>query len=80
VANVIIVYPPLLTFPFNALTLTLLIFPLPPPPPSQAAVAAKQVADVMVVSAFADVDALYDKVARAGDLAPTLDAWTAQVG
>ena len=46
---------------------------------NDAAVAAKEVADVLVVSAFADVDALYDKVARAGDLAPELDAWTAQV-
>ena len=41
--------------------------------------AAHDVADVLVVSAFADVDALYDKVGRAGDLAPSLDAWTAQV-
>ena len=44
-----------------------------------AARAAKEVADVMVVSAFADVDALSDKVERAGDLAPNVDAWTAQV-
>ena len=38
-----------------------------------------QVADVLVVSAFADVDALYDKIGRAGDLAEHVDAWTAQV-
>jgi hypothetical protein len=44
-----------------------------------AAAAAKDVADVLVVSAFADVDALYDKVDRAGDFAPNVDAWTAQV-
>jgi len=44
-----------------------------------AAAAAKEVADVLIVSAFADVDALYDKIDRAGDLAPHLDAWTAQV-
>ena len=36
-------------------------------------------ADVLVVSAFADVDALYDKIHRAGHLAPSVDAWTAQV-
>jgi len=46
---------------------------------NEAAAAAHEVADVVVVSAFADVDALYDKVGRAGDLAPDLDAWTAQV-
>ena len=33
---------------------------------------------MLVVSAFADVDALYEKVGRAGDLAPNVDAWTAQ--
>ena len=45
-----------------------------------AASAAKAAADVLVVSAFADVDALYDKIDRAGDqFAPSLDAWTAQV-
>jgi len=46
---------------------------------NDAAAAAKEVADVLVVSAFADVDNLYEKVGRAGDLAPDLDAWTAQV-
>ena len=46
---------------------------------NDAAEAAKEVADVLVVSAFADVDNLYEKIGRAGDLAPTLDAWTAQV-
>ncbi|KAL1511667.1 hypothetical protein AB1Y20_004957 [Prymnesium parvum] len=46
---------------------------------NDAAVAAKEVADVLVVSAFADVDGLYDKVARAGQFAQHLDAWTAQV-
>lgn len=46
---------------------------------NQAAAAAHEVADVVVVSAFADVDALYEKVGRAGDFAPELDAWTAQV-
>ena len=44
-----------------------------------AAAQAKEVADVLVVSAFADVDGLYDKVARAGHHAEALDAWTAQV-
>jgi len=44
-----------------------------------AARSAKAVADVLVVSAFADVDALPDKVMRAGHLAASLDAWTAQV-
>ena len=34
---------------------------------------------MLIVSAMADVDALYEKVARAGHLAPSLDAWTAQV-
>mmetsp|Transcript_11709 Transcript_11709/g.31168 ORF Transcript_11709/g.31168 Transcript_11709/m.31168 type:complete len:587 (+) Transcript_11709:24-1784(+) len=46
---------------------------------NDAARAAKEVADVLVVSAFADVDALYDKVNRTGDTAEALDAWTAQV-
>jgi len=46
---------------------------------NQAAEAAKAEADVLIVSAMADVDALYEKVARAGHLAPSLDAWTAQV-
>ena len=46
---------------------------------NDAAKAAKEVADVLVVSAFADVDALNDKVARAGSSAPDVDAWTAQV-
>lgn len=46
----------------------------------EAAAAAKEVADVLVVSAMADVDALYEKIDRAGDVfAPSLDAWTAQV-
>ena len=45
----------------------------------EAARMAKAEADVLVVSAFADVDALYDKVERVGDDAPHLDAWTAQV-
>ena len=45
----------------------------------EAAKAAKDRAEVLVVSAFADVDGLYDKVARAGDNAEALDAWTAQV-
>lgn len=45
----------------------------------EAAAAAKEVADVLVVSAFADVDGLYDKVARAGHHASAVDAWTAQV-
>jgi len=45
----------------------------------EASRAAKDVADVLVVSAFADVDALYDKVGRAGHFAKNLDAWTAQV-
>ena len=49
------------------------------PLPAQAAEAAKAEADVLIVSAMADVDALYEKVARAGHLAPSLDAWTAQV-
>ena len=44
-----------------------------------AARAAHELADVIVVSAFADVDGLYDKVQRAGDFAPNLDTWTAQV-
>jgi hypothetical protein len=44
-----------------------------------AARAAKEVADVLVVSAFADVDALYDKIGRAGHVAKHMDAWTAQV-
>ena len=43
------------------------------------AVAAHEVADVIVVSTFADVDALYDKVERVGPYAPDLDAWSAQV-
>ena len=43
------------------------------------AVAAHEVADVIVVSTFADVDALYDKVERVGAYAPDLDAWSAQV-
>jgi len=46
---------------------------------NDAAVAAHAVADVLVVSAFADVDGLYDKILRAGDFAMELDAWTAQV-
>jgi len=46
---------------------------------NDAAAAAKKVADVLVVSAFADVDQLFDKVDRAGDKAAALDAWTAQV-
>jgi len=37
------------------------------------------VAEVLVISAFADVDGLNDKVDRAGDYAADLDAWTAQV-
>ena len=45
----------------------------------EATKAAKSVADVLVVSAFADVDSLYDKVARAGHVAPSVDAWTSQV-
>ena len=45
----------------------------------EATKAAKSVADVLVVSAFADVDSLYDKVARAGHIAPSVDAWTSQV-
>ena len=44
-----------------------------------AATAAKSKAEVLVVSAFADVDGLYDKVGRAGHFAKALDAWTAQV-
>ena len=44
-----------------------------------AARAAKAQADVLVVSGMADVDALYDKVDRAGHVVPTIDAWTAQV-
>ena len=41
----------------------------------EAAAAAKEVADVLVVSAMADVDALYEKIDRAGDVfAPSLDA------
>lgn len=44
-----------------------------------AATAAKDVADVLVVSAFADVDGLYDKAERAGQYAEAMDAWTAQV-
>lgn len=43
------------------------------------AVAAHEVADVIVTSTFADVDALYDKVERVGAYAPDLDAWAAQV-
>ena len=43
------------------------------------AVAAHEVADVIVTSTFADVDALYDKVERMGQFAPDLDAWAAQV-
>jgi len=46
---------------------------------NDAAKAAHDVADVLVVSAFADVDGLYDKVGRMGDYASDLDAWTAQV-
>jgi len=46
---------------------------------NDAARAAKEVADVLIVSAFADVDALYDKVNRTGDVADLVDAWTAQV-
>lgn len=45
----------------------------------QAAAAAHAEADVIVVSTFADVDALYDKVERTGGFAPNLDAWSAQV-
>eukprot|EP00908_Phaeocystis_cordata_P026065 Transcript_8539.p1 GENE.Transcript_8539~~Transcript_8539.p1 ORF type:complete len:620 (+),score=255.77 Transcript_8539:1407-3266(+) len=45
----------------------------------QAAAAAHAEADVIVVSTFADVDALYDKVNRTGFYAPNLDAWSAQV-
>ena len=45
----------------------------------EAAAAAKEVADVLVVSAFADVDALFDKIGRTGHHAGALDAWTAQV-
>ena len=45
----------------------------------QAAAAAHAEADVIVVSTFADVDALYDKVNRTGGYAPNLDAWSAQV-
>ena len=44
-----------------------------------AAEKAKAKADVLVVSAFADVDGLYEKVGRAGEFASALDAWTAQV-
>ena len=43
------------------------------------AVAAHEVADVIVTSTFADVDALYDKVERMGQFAPDLDVWAAQV-
>jgi hypothetical protein len=43
------------------------------------AVAAHELADVIVTSTFADVDALYDKVERMGQFAPDLDAWSAQV-
>ena len=45
----------------------------------EAAAAAKEVADILVVSAFADVDALFDKIGRTGHHAGALDAWTAQV-
>ena len=44
-----------------------------------AAAAAKDAADVLVVSAFADVDGLSEKIGRAGHYASALDAWTAQV-
>jgi hypothetical protein len=44
-----------------------------------AASRAKEVADVLVVSAFADVDNIYDKVERVGEFAPSLDAWAAQI-
>jgi len=46
---------------------------------NEAALAAHRHADVLVVSAFADVDGLNDKIDRAGHIAAELDAWTAQV-
>jgi len=46
---------------------------------NDAAKAAHDAADVLVVSAFADVDGLYEKVGRVGEFASDLDAWTAQV-
>ena len=49
------------------------------PLPHASTISRRQVADVLVVSAFADVDALYDKIGRAGDIAVHVDAWTAQV-
>lgn len=44
-----------------------------------AAAQAKAAAEVLIVSAFADVDGLADKIGLAGDYAGALDAWTAQV-
>jgi len=46
---------------------------------NDAAKAAHEVADVLVISGFADVDNLYEKVGRVGHVAPDVDAWTAQV-
>ena len=46
---------------------------------NDAAVAAKQSADVLVTTGFADVDAIHEKVGRFGHLASDIDAWSAQV-
>lgn len=46
---------------------------------NEAATAAKQHSQVPILSAFADVDQVLDKIQRAGHLVPALDIWAVQL-